>query len=134
MIAPHEITVTTIDGDEKKYLLHRFDCITAREVLTQYPTTGAPSTGKYEDNQKLMLKVLSFVCAVVDDKKIKLDSETLIKNHVPDGETLLRIEYEMFKYNYSFFQKGDVFDVLTQLISKVQSNNNTQTSTDLSEL
>ena len=67
---------------------------------------------------------------IVDGKKIKLDSETLIKNHVPDGETLLRIEYEMFKYNYSFFQNGDVFDILTQLVAKVQGSNNTPTSTD----
>ena len=128
MIKPHEITIKTLDGEEKKYILHRFDCITGREILTQYPITGAPKIGQYDDNKKLMLRLLSFVKVVASDgNKLKLDSETLITNHVPDTETLVRIELEMFKYNYSFFQNGGVFEALTQLVSLTKGSNDTPT-------
>lgn len=132
MIKPKEIKIKTLDGEEKKYVIHRFDCITGRELLTQYPITGAPKIGKYEDNKTLMLTLMSFVQVVLSDgTKLALDSETLINNHVPDAETLLKIEYETFKYNYSFFRSGDVFGVLAQLVSAVKGSNNTPTLTDL---
>lgn len=135
MIKPHEITLKTLDGKDKNFIIHRFDCITGREILTQYPITGAPKLGQYDDNKKLMLKLLSFVKVVASDgSQLKLDSETLITNHVPDTETLVRIELEMFKYNYSFFQSGGVFEVLTQLVSLVKGSNDIPMSTDLSEL
>lgn len=46
--------------------------------------------------------MMAYVCAVSDGEEIPLKTQTLIDNHVPDGESLIRLELEMLKYNTSF--------------------------------
>lgn len=132
MIESKEFPLKLEDGSEKTYILHKFSCIEGREILTQYPVTGMPKLGSYEENQKLMFRVLAKVSIrLSDDSELYLSNRSLIENHIPDAETLLKIEFEMFKYNFNFFCSGDVFEVLKILTAQLL--NNTQTSTDLSE-
>ncbi len=133
MLEPKEIEIETAHDGVKKYVLHKFDCIEGRRILTQYPLTGAPKIGDYGENEKLMTTVLAYVAIRLNDGTTqKLTTRLLITNHVPDTDTLLKLEYEMFKYNFSFFREGDVFEVLKVFLAQIKPAV-TQTLMDSSE-
>ena len=96
MIEPKEIQY-----DEKTYVISKFPAIAGREILTQYPITGAPVIGNYKANEELMLKVMSFVGVKLDGIPIpmKLETKILIDNHVKSWETLMKLEKDMIIYN-----------------------------------
>ena len=109
LIKPIEIDCKSIDGDEYKFIISRIPATYAREIITQYPVTGAPKIGNYEDNEKLMIKLMSYVKAVnKEGVETRLTSRVLIDNHVVDFDVLGRIEYEMLKYNSNFFNIGKI--------------------------
>lgn len=121
MLQTQTIEIETDSGEKKDYILSKFNCIEGREILTQYPLTGTPKLGAYADNEKLMMRVLAHVgVPTPDGQTLKLTSRALITNHVPDATTLLKIEYEMFKYNYSFFRDGGLFEVLRVLLEHIK--------------
>lgn len=100
-----------IDG--KVYTLHKFPAVAGREIVTQYPITAAPKVGDYKTNEALMLKLMAYVSVNPDGKgEIALKSVDLINNHVPNPETLMKIEWAMMEYNVSFFGQGKIFDFL----------------------
>ncbi len=127
LIKPKEIECKSIDGDKYKFTISRIPATYAREIITQYPITGAPKIGNYEANEKLMIKLMSYV-EVIGPKggAIRLTSRTLIDNHVVDFDVLGRIEYEMLKYNSNFFNIGKISKGLkgfesniTQLVTRI---------------
>lgn len=104
MIKPKEITLTDMDGAQRVYQISRVPATAGREIFTQYATTAAPKIGNYAVNRELMFKMLAYVEAKQPNGQyIALTSEALIDNHVPDWETLGRLELEMVKYNTDFF-------------------------------
>ncbi len=121
LIKPEELNITDPDGTERTYILSNFDAVNGREIITQYPMTGLPKAGDYPENKKLMNKLMSYVAVVVDDKKIRLETDALINNHVRNADTLLQIEMAMMVKNCSFFRDGrslDFFDMLAQMFTK----------------
>lgn len=121
MLQPQTIEIETDSGAKKEYILSKFNCIEGREILTQYPLTGTPKLGAYADNEKLMLRVLAHVgVPTPGGQPLKLSSRALITNHVPDATTLLKLEYEMFKFNFSFFRDGGLFEVLRILLEQIK--------------
>ena len=104
-----EITIKAQDETEKTYIISKFFAMDGREIIAKYPTSGLPKIGDYEINKEVMLKIMSYVAVKADDGSlIKLTTEALINNHVPDWETVLRIEYEIMKYNCSPFVIGKI--------------------------
>ena len=103
MIEPKDIEL-----DGKTYVISKFPAIAGREIITQYPVTGAPVIGNYKANEALMLKVLAFVAIKLEGRPdpMLLNSPILIDNHVKSWETLMTLEKEMMVYNCSFFQNG----------------------------
>ena len=69
-----------------------------------------------------MLKMMAYVCVPVSGEEIPLKTQALIDNHVPDGESLIRLELEMLKYNTSFFGKGGSQGFLPSLLSRAGSS------------
>lgn len=109
MLEPKEITITTQAGEDKNYILSKFPAIAGREIIAKYPISGMPKLGDYEVNEETMLKLMSFVSVRTSDGgELRLTTKELINNHVPDWETLARIEIEMMGYNCSFFQNGKI--------------------------
>lgn len=127
-----EITLPTRAG-ERTYRFGSFPAIAGREIVTQYPTTAMPKIGDYKTNEELMLKVLSYVERQNEDGSwIQLTTRSLIDNHVPDFETLIRLEWATIKHNCDFFNNGALSGwldravaaapkVLTSLMSTVSS-------------
>ncbi|VDY34656.1 Uncharacterised protein [Morganella morganii] len=90
----------------KTFIISRLPAITGREILAKYPLSNAPKIGDYEVSKDAMLKMMAYVCVPVSGEELPLKTQALIDNHVPDGESLIRLELEMLKYNTSFFGKG----------------------------
>jgi hypothetical protein len=108
LLQPTEILIKTLDGDERTYVISKFPAVAGREILTQYPVTAMPRIGAYKENEALMLKMMAYVAVPTDDpdRPIVLKTRALVDNHVPDWETLARIELALINYNCSFFRDG----------------------------
>lgn len=110
-LEPKELTVKTQSGDERTYILHKFPAISGREIIAKYPLSGMPKLGDYKVNEETMFKLMAFV----KSGDVALTTQALIENHIPDWETLARIEVAMIEYNCSFFQNGKISTFLDGL-------------------
>lgn len=111
MIEPKEIEIKG-----KKYIISKMPATVGREVLFKYPTSNIPKIGDYNVSQEIMLKLLSYVAVVLPDgSNIELKTQSLVDNHVPNAESLILLEREMFLYNYDFFQDGTASAFLAAL-------------------
>ncbi|MDR0805944.1 MAG: hypothetical protein LBN41_04240 [Enterobacteriaceae bacterium] len=122
LIKPKIITITDADKEDHQFIISRLPATVGREILAKYPLSNAPKIGDYEVSHDAMLKMMRYVAVDVDGAEIALKTQTLIDNHVPDGEALIRLEIEMLKYNTSFFGKDGSRGFLHYLIQKVSGS------------
>lgn len=108
MLQPKEIEVPTQAGGKLAVTLSKFPAIAGREIIAKYPLTAMPKLGDYAVNEETMLKLMAYVAVTPAgaDKALQLTTRALIDNHIPDWETLARIEVAMMEYNVSFFGSG----------------------------
>lgn len=113
LLEPKEFEVVTLKGDTRTYILSKFPAIAGREIVAGYPLTAVPKLSDYKANEEIMRKLMTYVAVEINVKDgvaltQQLTTEALINNHVPDYETLVKIEFEMMRYNTSFFGKGEI--------------------------
>jgi hypothetical protein len=107
MLQPKETTVKTQAGADFPVILSKFPAIAGREIIAKYPLSAMPKLGDYAVNEETMLKLMGYVALPrPDSDPLKLTTRALIDNHIPDWETLARIEMAMMEYNVSFFASG----------------------------
>lgn len=120
MINPEAIKVKDANGIEHEFIISSMPAIDGRYVLSQYPLANMPKTGDYNVSKDAMLTMMRHVGKVMPNgETLRLTSEALINNHVPDAEALIRLEIEMLKKNTSFFQTGSASGFLDYLLQKV---------------
>lgn len=101
------VDIECADGTTRSYVIGKFDAITGREIITQYPITAMPKIGDYKANEGLALKVLSFAAAVNDaGQETRLVTRELVNNHVPDWLAMMRLEAAVLEYNVGPFALG----------------------------
>ena len=123
LLDPTRITVKCIDGSTKEFDIGKFPALAGREIVTMYPLTAIPKVGNYAANVDVMLKMMAYVevpavldtMGAVQAPAIRLTSRALIDNHVPDFEALYQIEFELVRYNTSFFENGKGRSLLENL-------------------
>jgi hypothetical protein len=110
LLEPKEITVTTLNGMERTYTISKFPAVAGRSIVANYSLSSLPKVGDYAANEVTMLQLMCYVGVTIEKTGtlLLLKSADLINNHVPDWETLAKIEFEMIRYNTSFFDKGKV--------------------------
>lgn len=113
LINPKEITID-FEGETLRFNIGKFPATVGREIITQYPINNIPKIGSYLQSEEIMLKLMKFVERVYDDRTIELSSKTLIDNHVPSWEVLIKIEAFVIDYNCSFFELGKVLNSLKE--------------------
>ena len=121
LIEPKEAQIVTQSGEKKTYILSKFPAIAGREIVMQYPVSAMPRIGDYGVNQEVMLKLMAFVAVDLPQGHVALASKTLVDNHVPDWETLAKLEAAMMEYNCSFFQNGKISNFLEGIEAKAQA-------------
>lgn len=118
-LEPKEVTIKTLKGDDRTYTISKFPAIAGREIIAGYPLTAIPKVGDYKANEEIMLKLMCYVgIALPNGDTLALKTGTLIDNHVPDYETLVKLEMEMMRYNTSFFGNGEVSNFLATIVKK----------------
>ena len=122
LIKPKEITVIDSDRQQHTFIISRLPATIGREILAKYPLSNAPKIGDYELSKEAMLKMMAYVAVEKEGQEIYLKTSTLIDNHVPDGEALIRLELEMLKYNTSFFGNGGSQNFLQYLLGKLSGS------------
>lgn len=115
-IKAKEFVLEDEDGKKRTYILSNFDCVEGRRIFSQYPMSALPKIGDYEVNEQLMYRIMSHVGIVTPaGQRLRLETEALVKNHVPTTEMLGLIEMEMMKKNFSFFQNGKILGLFEKL-------------------
>jgi len=121
MIKPKPFSVVSMDGETREYVLSRFPALDGREIIAQYPVSMVPKLGEYATNREMALKIMSFVAVVLPNgQQLALTSADLVNNHVPDWETMAKIEIAMMEYNCSFFAPGKISGLFEGLEAKAQ--------------
>ncbi len=132
MIQPKEITVETATGESRVFVLSKFPAVQGREIVAKYPLSAVPKLGDYAVNEETMLKLMAFVGVPRETgPALMLSTRALVDNHVPDWETLARLEMAMLEYNCSFFGNGKGSTFFEAIAQKAQAFLS-QTLTDLS--
>lgn len=122
MIEPKEITIETQRGESRVYVLSKFPAVQGREIIAKYPLSAMPKLGDYAVNEETMLKLMAFVAVPrAEGGPLPLSTRALVDNHVPDWETLARIEMAMMEYNVSFFGNGKGSTFLEAITLKAQA-------------
>lgn len=119
LIKPQDVTVTDLDGEERTFIISRLPATVGREILAKYPVANAPKLGDYgvsSEAMRLMMKYVAIPREMGDP--LCLTTQALIDNHVPDGQTLIKLEFEMLRYNCDFFGLGSNQDLAGSLIRK----------------
>lgn len=129
-LQPKDVQIECHDGTSKAFTLSKFPAIAGREIITQYPLSALPKVGDYATNKAMMLKIMAFVSVPTDAGPLALSTESLVDNHVPDFECLMRLEMAMIEYNVSFFANGKASTFFGLIAEKAQALI-TKTSTDL---
>lgn len=104
----------------KTFVLSKFPATVGREVMMTYVPSGMPKVGDYATNEQLMVKIMKYVGVRIDgrDEPLMLTTRQLIDNHVPDGETLMKLEFAMASHNFSFFKNGQLQGILQLAATK----------------
>lgn len=122
MIQPKEVSIEAQDGSTRTYVISKFPAVQGREIVAKYPLSAMPKLGDYAVNEETMLKLMAFVGVPRDSgEPLKLTTRALIDNHVPDWETLAKIEWSMMEYNVSFFGNGRGSTFLEAIALKAQA-------------
>lgn len=122
MLEPKEVPIKTQSGENRMYILSKFPAIQGREIIAKYPLSAMPKLGDYAVNEETMLKLMAFVAIPRDSgEPLRLSTKALVDNHVPDWETLARIEVAMMEYNVSFFGNGKGSTFLEAIAQKAQA-------------
>jgi hypothetical protein len=109
LIKPITVSITTMEGEARSYIISRLPALQAREIVAQYVPSALPKIGDYTINESMMLKLISYTAVeIAGGQTLRLTTKELINNHVPDWETLAKLEIEMMNYNTSFFKDGKI--------------------------
>lgn len=119
MIKPKEFSCADGDGKMRSYFLSKFPAVDGREIVAKYPLSALPKLGDYAVSEETMLKLMSFVAVDNNGTNLRLSTRALVNNHVPDFETLAKIEMAMMEYNCSFFRDGRISNSLQGFVQKL---------------
>lgn len=113
----------TVEINGYKFIISKMPCTVAQEVIFKLPTGLIPLLSNFSQTEEVAFKMLSYCERVYEDGQpnIKLISKTIIDNHVPNFDTLIKLEQECLQYNYDFFNDGRVLDFLNKGLSHVES-------------
>lgn len=122
LLEPKEFEVVTLKGDTRTYILHKFPAVAGREIVAGYPLTAVPKLSEYKANEDIMRKLMAYVGVDINGNVLALATEALINNHVPDYETLVKIEFAMMGYNTSFFGQGEISTFFGGIAKKIMAS------------
>lgn len=106
-----------------KFVISKMPCTVAQEVIIKLPTGLIPLLSDFSQAEDMAFKMLSYCERIYSDGRpnVGLISKEIIDNHVPDFDTLVKLETECINYNYDFFGNGKLLDFLNKGVCLVES-------------
>lgn len=124
LINPVKVTIKDLDNIEHDYFIGRFPAVEGLEIIAKVPSNVVSLSKQLPHLRQLVLQMAKFVCIELPKDEggthqIRLSTSALVDNHVPDGQTLLHLCFEIMRHNTSFFGDGDrsVLDILSQKLA-----------------
>lgn len=113
----------TVEINGYKFIISKMPCTVAQEVIFKLPTGLIPLISQFSQSEEMALKMLSYCERVYADgqSNVRLISKALVDNHVPDFDTLIKLENECLQFNFDFFAQGKVLDFLNKGLSLAES-------------
>jgi hypothetical protein len=113
----------TVEINGYKFVISKMPCTVAQEVIFKLPTGLIPLISQFSQSEEMAFKMLSYCERVYTDGRanVGLISRALIDNHVPDFDTLIKLEEECLKFNFDFFEQGKVLSFLNKGLSLAES-------------
>ena len=129
LLQPKEVEINGF-----KFIISKMPCTVAQEVLCQLPSGLIPIISQFSKSEEQLFKMLSYCERVYTDGRanVPLVSKTIIDNHVPNFDTLYKLEWEALQYNFDFFEQGKLLTSLQKVLSLAESRTS-EILTDLSD-
>lgn len=107
-----------------KFIISKMPCTVAQEVIFNLPTGLIPIISEFKKTEEQAFKMLAYCERVYTDGRsnVPLISKAIIDNHIPNFDTLIKLEYECLNYNFDFFGNGRALDFLNKGVSLAKSN------------
>ena len=106
-----------VEIDGKEFVISKLPATVGREILFKYTSAGKNilTNGDYSVSEDVMLKLLSYAGVYVDNRLVEFKTADIINNHVKSAMTLLKLEKEMWSYNFDFFTPDKISTFFTKL-------------------
>lgn len=140
LLNPKSVKIKDMKGVEREYLLGDIPYLSGgREIASQFVSSAMPKVGDYKLNEELCRKMFKFIAVVTDAGAVKLETDALVNNHVPDFMTGIKLEEAMLENCLGFSIAGKVREyqqewktngaewitkTLTQLLAALQKQGN----------
>lgn len=110
LIQEKEVSIETQSGEPAVFFIGKFPADPGLELAVEVGCIAAELAANRADPAKIcqtINKSLSYSEAVTKDgNRVRLTTQALRDNHIPDWEAKLALFVEIAKYNISFFQTG----------------------------
>lgn len=118
LLQPKEVEINGF-----KFIISKMPCTVAQKVLCQLPSGIIPLISSFSKSEEQLFKMLSYCERVYTDGRanVPLVSKTIIDNHVPNFDTLYKLEWEALQYNFDFFEQGKLLNFLNEGLSLAES-------------
>ena len=106
-----------VEIDGKEFVISKLPATVGREILFKYTSAGKNilTNGDYSVSEDVMLKLMSYAGVYVDNRLVEFKTADIINNHVKSAMTLLKLEKEMWSYNFDFFTPDKISTFFTKL-------------------
>ena len=112
------VPICTESKEVKEYTIHKFSPIDGRGIVFGYPLSILSKEYSYAKNEEAMRKLFGYVSVTVDDVEVRLLTDSLIEQHIPDWWSLVQLEYQVLKYNCSFLENMDIKEVVSGTVKE----------------
>ena len=121
-----------VEIDGKEFVISKLPATVGREILYKYTSAGKNilTDGSYAVSEEVMLKMMSYVGVYIDNRLVEFKTADIINNHVKSAMTLLKLEKEMWSYNFDFFTPDKISTFFTKL-NDLMEHKTTEILTDL---
>lgn len=95
----------------KTFLINKAPATVAYEVALRYQELGKDPKGGVDSQMVCLNKLLKYVDVDLGDgRKMALDSESVVNQHITNVEDLVKLQTSIMEVNFGFFLKGNHSD------------------------
>lgn len=101
----------TVEIGGKKFIINKAPATVAYEVALRYRELKDQNTDSVAEQMVCLNKLLKYVLVDLGDgRKMSLDSESVVNQHIENVDDLVKLQAEIMEVNFGFFLKESPSD------------------------